>query len=220
MLESVALSLGYSMADICHIIPDILEDLERKKPLSYQAFVNRIDKDLNNIISDTESGKQHHFIKSEDALTEHIIAQLKRIYPSVHHDAQQGGHCDIYIEVKSSSGIMYKWIMEAKIWNGFSYVYDGLVKQLLGSYATGGENNCCGGMIFYSKKQEGSKVYMDKWCEGLIEHGIHIKSRTADGLRASTSHKLNSGSGADFFVNHYCIDVYHAPTEAKLRAKS
>ncbi|MGE2268843.1 hypothetical protein ACME84_07160 [Enterobacter hormaechei] len=123
-VEQIALGRGYSMESIYANIPAIMEVLARTSPVTYDDFVNQIDKDLNNIISITESGRQHHYGKGEDAITEHLIVQLKQLYPSVHHDAQNGGHCDIYIEVKSTNGNLYKWVMEAKLWEGFEYVYN------------------------------------------------------------------------------------------------
>lgn len=211
----MAQAAGYSMQDIFSVCPSIMEQLVRQRPLSYDAFVNQIDKDLNKIISITESGRQHHYKKGEDAITEHLIVQLKQKYPSVHHDAQNGGHCDIYIEVIGSSGDLYKWIMEAKLWKGFDYVYDGLEWQLLGSYAMGGANNCKGGMIFYSKLNSGASYAMREWEEGLKAKSIAVNDKSFDGLRFGTEHKLNGGSGADFYVNHYCVDLFHAPTKAK-----
>ncbi|PHM24815.1 hypothetical protein [Xenorhabdus budapestensis] len=216
VIENMAIAAGHSMQDIYAIAPEIMEQLTRQKPLSYNAFVDQIDKDLNKIISITESGRQHHLDKDEDAITEHIIVQLKQKYPSVHHDAQHGGHCDIYIEVTSSSGDLYKWIMEAKLWKGFEYVYGGLDEQLLGSYAVGGINNCKGGMIFYSKLQSGALYAMREWYQGIEAKGIIINKMREDGLRFDTTHKLNGGTGADFFVNHYCVDLYHSPTADKL----
>lgn len=138
------------------------------------------------------------------------------MYRSVHHDAQHGGHCDIYIEAADSNGHLYKWIMEAKLWKGFEYVYGGLDNQLLGSYAVGGVNNCKGGLIFYSKLVTGAKFAMDAWHDGLQAKGIIGDNKRIDGLRFGTAHKLNGGTGADFYVNHYCVELYHAPTEAKL----
>lgn len=216
LIESIVMNAGYNMTNICSVIPGMMEQLARQSPLSYDAFVNQIDKDLNNIISITESGRQHHYDKGEDAITEHIIVQLKQKYPSVHHDAQQGGHCDIYIEVMGSNGELYKWIMEAKLWEGFEYVYKGLNNQLLGSYAQGGLNNCKGGMIFYSKLLTGSKYVMDEWHKGLEDKNITINSKRSDGLRFHTDHKLNDGIGADFHVSHYCVDLFHAPTKEKI----
>lgn len=219
-IESMAIATGYSMQDVFAITPEIMEQLTRQRPLSYDAFVDQIDRDLNKIISITESGRQHHLDKGEDAITEHIIVQLKQKYPSVHHDAQHGGHCDIYIEVTSSKGDLYKWIMEAKLWEGFEYVYGGLNNQLLGSYAVGGIHNCKGGVIFYSKLKSGASYAMKEWYQGLAKKGITINNMRQDGLRFDTNHKLNSGSGADYSVNHYCVDLYHGPTQAKLnRAK-
>ncbi len=215
-IEDMATNAGYNMQDILSIAPDIMEHLARHKPLSYGAFVEQIDKDLNNIINNTESGKQHHLAKGEDAITEHIIVQLKQKYLSVHHDAQQGGHCDIYIEVTGSSGRLYKWVMEAKLWDGFGYVYKGLDEQLLGSYAVGGVDTCRAGMLFYSTLPSGAKFAMDKWYDGLDNLGIQLSNKRLDGLRFCSEHKLNNGSGADFYVNHYCVDLYHAPTQAKL----
>lgn len=215
-IDNIATSAGYSMLDLLAIAPEIMEQLKRHRPLSYDSFVDQIDKDLNKIISITESGRQHHLDKGEDAITEHIIVQLKQKYPSVHHDAQHGGHCDIYIEVTSSSNELYKWIMEAKLWKGFEYVYGGLNGQLLGSYAVGGMNNCRGGMIFYSKIPSGALYAMKEWQQGLEVKGVSINNIREDGLRFDTAHKLNDGTGSDFFVNHYCVDLFHAPTEAKL----
>lgn len=215
-IEDMALAAGYNMQSILALAPEIMEQLARHRPISYNDFITQIDKDLNNIISITESGRQHHFSKGEDAITEHIIVQLKQKYPSVHHDAQHGGHCDIYIEVTSSNGDLYKWIMEAKLWKGFETVYKGLDEQLLGSYAGSGINNCKGAMIFYSTLESGVKYAMSEWSQGLQDKGITALNARSDGLRFSTTHQLNDGVGAEFYVNHYCVDLYHAPTKAKI----
>ncbi|MFS1960089.1 hypothetical protein BCU31_008395 [Vibrio lentus] len=215
-IENLAMAAGYSMQNIFAVAPEVLDQLARQTPLSYDAFVKQIDKDLNTIISNTESGRQHHYEKGEDAITEHIIVQLKQKYPSVHHDAQQGGHCDIYIETTSSSGDLYKWVMEAKLWEGFEYVYKGLDNQLLGSYAQGGVNSCYGGIIFYSKLTSGASHAMQQWHQGLAAKNIIINNKRPDGLRFDTEHKLNGGTGADFKVNHYCVDLFHAPTKEKV----
>ena len=217
LIESMITGSDHSMFDLCAIVPEIRQLLVRNKPVSYESFVAQIDLDLNNIISNTESGRTHHLDKGEDAITEHIIAQMKQLYPSVHHDAQNGGHCDIYIEVKGSNGQLYKWIMEAKLWNGFKYVYAGLKSQLLDSYAIGGENSNNGGMIFYSKGSLGAHHFFDVWYRGLKEKDdIVVGNKSSDGLRLKTKHILNDGSGADFYVNHYCVDLYHQPTQLKL----
>ncbi len=31
-----------------------------------------------------------------------------------------------------------------------------------------------------------------------------------------TDHKLNGRTGADFFVRHYCVELFHAPTQQKI----
>lgn len=220
MIETLLTSNGeYSMADILSMVPDFQDHIKRNKPISYDDFVEQINIDLNNIISNTESGKQHHFLKGEDEITEHIICQLKQLYPSVHHDAQQGGHCDIYIEVKNVRGELCKWVLEAKIWKGFEYVFSGLNEQLLKSYALGGVNNCNGGLMFYSKQKKGSKTIMDEWIEGLKKKSVYAINVRKDGLRFLTKHKLNSGHGSDYYVNHYCIDLFHEPTYLKHKRK-
>lgn len=215
-LEKIALDAGYSMLNILAAFPHLMEHMARHTPLTYEAFVAQIDRDLNNVIMITESGRQHHMEKSEDALTDHIISQLKQLYPSVHHDPQNGGHCDYYIEVRSASGELYQWVAEAKLWKGFEYGYQGLDGQLLGSYAKGGENNCRGGMIFYSMLPSGAKFAMDEWHKELGNKGILGHTRSKDGLRFDTNHRLNGGTGADFYVRHYCVDLYHAPTRQRL----
>jgi len=215
-IPSMMIPDGYSMKDMFAIHADLTDALNRKTPSSYDVFIKQIDKDLNNIISVTESGRQHHLEKGEDEITEHLISQLKHMYPSVHHDAQHGGHCDFYFETKGTDGSLYKWIMEAKLWKGFEYVYSGLDTQLLGSYAVGGVNSCKGGMIFYSQIASGALYAMGEWFQGLENKGITINNKREDGLRFDTAHKLNDGTGADFYVNHYCIDLFHAPTAAKL----
>ena len=220
-LQSVMIPDGYSMKDFFAIHKDLEESFNRKTPSSYEVFTNQIDKDLNNVITITESGRQHHMQKGEEEITEHLISQLKHMYPSVHHDAQHGGHCDFYFETKGSDGSIYIWVMEAKLWDGFEYVYQGLQEQLLDSYAVGGENCCKGGMIFYSQIESGVSYAMDEWHKGLTTKGVIISDKRSDGLRFNTSHKLNQGIGADFYVNHYCIDLYHKPTAQKiLRAKA
>lgn len=215
-LENIALAAGYSMQNIYAVVPHFMDLLARQSPLTYEAFVEQIDRDLNNIITVTESGRQNHMDKGEDAITDHLLSQLKQLYPSVHHDPQNGGHCDYYIEVRSAKGVLYQWVAEAKLWDGFAYGYQGLHAQLLGSYAKGGVNNCRGGMIFYSKLPSGARFVMNEWHKGLGDIGIHGHSRREDGLRFDSDHKLNGGTGADFFVRHYCVDLFHTPTQQKL----
>lgn len=138
---------------------------------------------------------------------------MKQLYPSVHH----GGHCDIYIEVKGSNGQLYKWIMEAKLWGGFKYLYAGLKSKLLDSYAIGGANSNNGGMIFYSKGSLGAHHFFDVWYRRLKEKDdIVIRDKSSDDLRLKTKRILKDASGADFYVNHYCVDLYHQPTQLKL----
>lgn len=215
-LENIAMAAGYSMQNIFAVVPQFLDQLARQSPLTYEAFVEQIDRDLNNIIIVTESGRQHHMDKGEDAITDHLLSQLKQLYPSVHHDPQNGGHCDYYFEARSAKGELYQWVAEAKLWNGFEYVYQGLDAQLLGSYAKGGVNHCRGGMIFYSRLSSGAKFAMDEWHTELGKKGIQGHSMREDGLRFDTDHKLNGGTGADFYVRHYCVDLFHAPTHRRL----
>lgn len=215
-LENLALGAGYSMTNVYAIVPAFMEQLARQTPLTYEDFISQIDKDLNDIICITESGRQHHLEKDEDGITEHMIVQLKGKYPTTFHDPQVGGHCDFYIETRGSKGELFQWVGEAKLWEGFEYVYKGLNDQLLGSYALGGVNSNSGAMLFYSKLASGSKYAMDKWHEGLKEKNISIENKRSDGLRFDTNHKLNGGTGTDFYIKHYCVNLYHAPTQAKL----
>ena len=207
---------GRSMADLMAINPEIKASMSRRYPVNYDDFVNQIDIDFENIISNTESGKRHHLTKGEDELTQHLIDQLKVLYPSVHHDPQNGGHCDIYMEAKSADGTMLKWITEAKVWKGFDHVYGGLDEQLIRSYANGGVYNNKGGLIFYSKLATGGKFAMDQWHAGLLGEGVAISQLRSDGLRFTTVHKLNEGQGSEYTVRHYMIDVYHEPTQKAL----
>ncbi len=207
---------GRSMADLMALNPEIKAVMRRNKPLTYEEFVEQINLDLENIITSTESGKQLHLSKSEDELTEHLIGKLKENYSSVHHDPQNGGHCDIYMETKSADGVMFRWITEAKIWKGFDYVYGGLDSQLLRSYANGGIHNNRGGLIFYSKLSSGGTFAMKQWHDGLKDKGITIEDRRSDKLRFTTNHQLNERQGADYSVRHYMIDVYHEPTQKAL----
>ncbi|WP_259556026.1 hypothetical protein [Vibrio harveyi] len=59
---------GRSMADLMAINPEIKASMSRRYPVNYDDFVNQIDIDLENIISNTESGKQHHLTKGEDEI--------------------------------------------------------------------------------------------------------------------------------------------------------
>ncbi|MFG0886287.1 hypothetical protein [Vibrio sp. CJQ_6] len=193
--------------------------LERHSPSSYEQFVNRIYTDLENVISTTESGKQHHQAKGEDELTDHLLSQLVHIYPSAKHDVQKGGHCDLHIEVRSQDDVIYTWVGEAKLWGGYAYGRGGLFGQLLGSYASGGVNANHGGMIFYDLSSSGPEFVMGQWKQGLEAENITIIDERVDKLRFSTSHQLNDGNGPEFHVKHFVVGLYHQPAQKVLAKK-
>lgn len=222
---------GYSMADIDRRIPEIMELLMRYTPTSYDDFVKQLDIDIENILSNMESACQNHYSKKEDETTEHIIAQLKLLYPSVHHDVQNGGHCDIYVEVKDTSSKICKWLLEAKRWSDVNWVGKGLFDQLIDSYAKGGKNKNRGGLMIYCHIKSGNSYVMKQWGSHLKGLGFTPESvDDDDDTRFVTSHMLNEGNGPKFHVKHYAVNLYHAPTakaiekakedqEQKLKAK-
>lgn len=215
-VEFIESLLGYNMKTVLSMIPEITDMINRKCPSSYDTFVSQIDKDLNNIIIVTESGRKNHMSKGEDEITNHIISQLKLLYFPSNHDAENGGHCDYLLEAKSADGQIYQWVAEAKLWKGVEYVYGGLSDQLLNSYAKGGVNHCKGGLIFYSKLTNGAINAMNEWRRFLQGKGIEIYNSRKDNLRFDSKHQLNRGCGSDFFVSHYCVDVFHEPTKNKI----
>ncbi|MEZ9422163.1 hypothetical protein AB4186_01695 [Vibrio lentus] len=220
ILKTVLTGKGHSMQNILSMSDEIFEMLNRKYPKTYDDFVSQIDIDLENIISDSESGRNFHHNKSEDEMTVHLLSQIKRLYPSAHHDPHNGGHVDIYFEVKSSDGVMFKWIAEAKKWDGATWGDKGLFYQLLTSYTNGGENKDRGGIIFYSQIPSGGAFVMKEWKKHIEEKGIDVLDLRNDELRFSTKHILNNGNGPNFHVRHYCVDVYHPPTQANTERKA
>lgn len=209
--------VGESMGTILALNPQIKEMIERHQPRTYEQFVNRIYTDLENVISITEAGKQHHQAKGEDELTDHLLSQLGHLYPSALHDAQKGGHCDLHLQVKSQDGTLFTWIGEAKLWKGYQYGKKGLFNQLLDSYASGGNNVNSGGMIFYERTQQGPSYVMSQWKEGLQNDNVVINDIRSDNLRFSTTHNLNEGNGPIFNVRHFVVGLYHQPTQTNLK---
>ncbi|HFQ5435233.1 TPA: hypothetical protein ACGUMO_000846 [Vibrio vulnificus] len=193
--------------------------IARHSPASYEQFVDRIYLDLENVITTTEAGKQHHQAKGEDELTDHLLSQMVHMYPSAQHDTQKGGHCDLHLQVRSRDGILFTWVGEAKLWDGYDYGHKGLFNQLLSSYASGGEYANRGGMIFYDKSPSGPTYVMGKWKKGLEDCNVQISDERKDKLRFSTTHMLNDGNGPEFHVRHFVIGLYHKPTQATLAKK-
>lgn len=217
LIESV---LGASMQTLMAASPDIRALIERSVPSTYEQFVRRIYIDIENVITTTEAGKQFHQGKSEDELSDHLLSQLVHMYPSAKHDVQKGGHCDIHIQARSSSGLIFTWVGEAKLWNGYQYGRDGLFDQLLGSYASGGEYDCHGGMIFYTSSPLGATFVMGQWKKGLEAEDVTVKDESKDKLRFSTSHMLNDGNGPEFHVRHFVVGLSHKPSQVALAKKA
>lgn len=208
--------VGEDMKAILANYARVKATIERHSPKTYEDFVKRIYIDIENAISTTESGKQHHQEKGEDELTDHLLSQLVHMYPSALHDPQKGGHCDLHLQVKGQDETIYTWVGEAKLWKGYQYGHSGLFDQLLGSYASGGVYANHGGMIFYDKTATGPTFVMSQWKKGLEQNNITIENERSDSLRFSTTHKLNEGNGPDFHVKHFVIGLHHKPTQATL----
>ncbi|HIF8866491.1 TPA: hypothetical protein ACX6DV_000384 [Vibrio cholerae] len=214
--QIIECALGVSMQRILSASPDIRALIERSLPTTYEQFVKRLYIDIENVISTTEAGKQFHQEKSEDELSDHLLSQLVHLYPSAKHDVQKGGHCDIHIQTRSADGIIYTWVGEAKLWRGYQYGREGLFCQLLGSYASGGQYDCHGSMIFYTKSPKGSAFVMGQWKNGLEAESIEIRDERQDKLRFSTTHLLNEGNGPEYHVKHFVVGLYHQPTQNTL----
>ncbi|EPZ2378693.1 MULTISPECIES: hypothetical protein [Vibrio] len=211
--------LEADMSTILANNPSIKALIERHSPTTYKQFVSRIYTDLENIISTTESGKQHHQTKGEDELTDHLLSQLVHLYPSALHDPQKGGHCDLHLQVRSPEGILFTWVGEAKLWGGYAYGRKGLFDQLLDSYASGGEHANQGGIIFYDNSPSGASFAMGQWKKGLQAENVQIEDEREDKLRFSTKHMLNEGNGPEFYVRHFVVGLYHKPTVEVLERK-
>ncbi|QUM78822.1 hypothetical protein HWV00_21350 (plasmid) [Moritella sp. 24] len=201
---------GYSMTDMLGMMDDTLRDLKRAKPLSYDDFVESINLDLENCISSTEGGKQHHHSTSEDGFTHELKIQLEKYYAFVAPEVEHGGHCDLYIQQKGKNGLVYRWFAEAKLWGGTSYC-SGALKQALGSYATGNENANKAAVLLYMRKKESSTSLMKKWQKQLEDDGHSVTDTSNNGLRFNSNHNLQ-GDGPEFTLRHYGISVYHQPS--------
>ncbi|WP_249213829.1 hypothetical protein [Tatumella sp. JGM130] len=146
---------------------------------------------------------------SEDAYSDillHILNRYSVFGLKVSRESNNGGHCDIIIELDSN-----KWLGEAKKATDYQWVYDGFT-QLMTRYSISGANSKSGGLILYCGQKKVNN-FMSKWMMELKSRSSNISKEECfdnDHNIKITTH--NHGvSGNDYRVIHIPIYLNYSP---------
>ena len=187
--------LGLDLA-VAHLAPD-----------PYATFVELVNRGL--LWSATQLASNKNIVQgmNEDQLTTLLLAPLLGAGFAGYHDANFGGHCDIYIEFDDER----VWLGEAKIHSDYGTLYGGF-QQLAERYSTGLEGQDRGGFIVYIFNKNAGSV-MKTWLEYL---GANFDGLTStydvQSLVGQTIHP-HVGSGRPLSVVHYPVALHHKPTD-------
>lgn len=211
-----------SLADVVRLgdifgLPGLANSILRRTASTYEQFVDVLYKDLDEIVSIFQENPELRFEDTEDRLTIEIVSNLRSMGYNAGHETKVGGHADILVRGKGNS----LWIGEAKIHNGYDYLFKGF-QQLCTRYSTGDISQDCGGLLIYVKNKDFKSV-IDSWKQDIEGRGLDGFSMSDCSNRANfsffTEHK-HERSGTAFKVRHLGISLYFSPRDRGKVAKS
>ncbi len=205
--------------------PRVIKFMTRLQPTSYQAFIDCLYTDLDEILREIQASRkiiaQKYPISDanketlkvfEDDINTQIVRDLKILNYDAAHDKFDNGHVDIHVEL---SGYPYKWFGESKIWNGVTKI-DGGFKQLLEDYSTGEKNEKCGGVLIYvvNTTQSTNKI-LRAWYNELEAAGNDpARNTNLEGLELTWPHddinlfystQVHPHSGLSGYKVRHCV---------------
>lgn len=127
---------------------ELLEQLIRLSPRSYDEFINTLYSDLDFVIGLIEADAKDYHDASEDELNRQIVRLLTARFYHASHDHDEGGHVDVRVASRNGK---YSWLAEAKLDKGPAYLKSGM-HQLTERYARGTPNHNAGGFLIYIQK--------------------------------------------------------------------
>ena len=189
--------------------------IERLKVETYDDFISRLYKDIDEIIIDIQSGArylQNPDNKKEDRITMEIVRLLRRSGYDASHDTDHRGHSDLHVK-SGLTGEDFIWLGEAKIHNSYDYLWEGF-NQLTTRYSTGDFNQAEGGMLIYIFRKNTASV-MSKWKEHLqtkYPEDLQIEDCQRRSLSFYSS-LCHEASGLPFRVRHMPLILYFNPQD-------
>ena len=190
---------------------ELLEQLKRLHPESYDEFVATLHKDLIYVVGLIEADSKDFHDALEDELNREIVRLLNARFYIAGHDTDENGHVDVH--VRSRDG-RFSWLAEAKIDKGVAYLTAG-VHQLSDRYARGTPESHCGGFLVYIQKSrcaERFKGWRDH-VSGLVAELEDLEvgdSTLRGGLTFNSRYVLNRmGEGVPkYSVLHIGVSAY------------
>ena len=180
---------------------------------SYEDFIETLYKDLDKSISVLEDARNLTSNDSEDRINADIVGKLKCMGYDATHDTQVGGHCDIHVERKN-----YRWIGEAKIYKGNSYLNEGFL-QLTTRYTTARVNQNQGGLLIYIRRENAEEI-MSNWkaeIEKIHKNDINkIDTDPKNPLAFFSDHKHKT-SGCTYRTRHIPVMLHFEPQDRSAR---
>lgn len=214
LMESMTLKQFAELQGLSTILDDMLR---RISIADSNSFVESVETDLECIFRELESGAKVREKDGEDRLTAEVIQGMRLLGYDATHDENYNGHSDIVVKWKQN---VFTWLGEAKVHNGYDYLWDGFL-QLSTRYSSGSSSCDCGGMIVYIRNFDAASV-MKSWNNELngrtFDDGTGVKSRldSSNPLRLRSSHQ-HKRSGMAYRVRHFGIVLSVGPEDKSAR---
>jgi hypothetical protein len=198
------------------MLPKLAHFASRALVDTYDEFIKILHQDIDEIIQDIQENPELKQNDSEDRLTLDTLVNLRRLGYEASHDSKVGGHTDLL--VKHSRG--YKWIGEAKIYDGNAYLWKGFM-QLTERYSIGDHNQKDGGMLIYLKIPNADRV-IQSWKEYLESQNLpeyKYETCSTNNLYFFSKHR-HTKSGLIFTVRHMTVLLHFNPQDSTKKSKS
>ncbi|EMS8797298.1 hypothetical protein ACTLKO_004628 [Enterobacter ludwigii] len=183
----------------------------RKARSSWDDFENLIHELLINASASMSESRNHlkYESTSEDgysAVLFYILSGYKSYGLNVSREANNGGHCDISIELGK-----YKWLGEAKKAKDYQWVFDGF-QQLTTRYSVSGANSKSGGLILYCNQKKVNS-FMSNWMIELKSRFPAISKEEClnDDHNIKVTTHTHDVSGNEYKVIHIPIYLNYSP---------
>ncbi|WP_141100847.1 hypothetical protein [Roseateles aquatilis] len=158
---------------------ELLAQLRRLAPVSYEEFVSTLYEDLDQLIGLVEADAKDFQDASEDELNRELVRLLNARFYAASHDHDEGGHVDV--RVRSRDG-RFSWLAEAKLDNGPAYLSKG-VDQLTERYVRGTPGHHCGGFLVYVQKARCAERFAT-WRQHLAANASSFEDLTVEDCKS------------------------------------
>lgn len=177
---------------------------------TYQAFADIVEAAVDWALKQLAQNPKDCQPRSENSLTESVVAALRGMGFQTEFDGTVGGHCDIIVRY----GTLYSWLGEAKIYSSYTWLLKGYL-QLSTRYSTGLENEGRGGMLIYFKSPDVAGT-MKNWAAALgaykgksrREITVQQLASPVNGILSSQSHKRTD---RNYVVKHFPVALHWDP---------